>query len=791
MDDSLKIPSALPENFRYTRPAGLTAREAEDRRGEGLDNRVKADPGKSVWQIVLSNLITPFNLLNIALAVCLALVGSFRNMLFMGVVFSNTLIGTVQELRARHTIRKLQVLNAPEAHVLRDGQEMICRPEELVQDDLVILRAGDQVLADAIAVSGGGAADESLLTGESEAVRKQDGDWLLSGSFITEGRLTAQLVHVGDSSYAARMTRSARAIKRPKSALMTDLNRLIRLISMLLVPLGILLFLKQRYLQHAPLTDAVPSTVAAMIGMIPEGLLLLVSIALAVGVVKLGRRNTLVQELYGIETLARADVLCLDKTGTITTGEMAANGLIPFEMEEEAFRAQLARFLGAFDEQTGTLDALRECVQPSDETAVAVLPFSSARKKSAASFADGKTLILGAPAFVLGEQYDPVLRACAEDYAARGSRVLVLAQAEGCVTQTDAPPVERVLGLCLLRDCIREHAEETLMYFRRQGVRVKVISGDDPRTVSAIARRVKLDGWDSWADASAMTDQELAEACERCTVFGRVTPEQKKTLVETLKGSGHSVAMTGDGVNDIPALKAADCSIAMAGGSDAAKRVAQLTLMDADFASMPQVVLEGRRVVNNVTRAASLFLVKTLYSFALTVLLLLLPAEYPFQPIQLTLISSLTIGIPSFFLALESNRERIRGRFLDEVMLRAIPGAAGVTLCAVLSMLMAQLGWSQELCSTLATLSAGSIGLMVLLFCCWPLNPMRIALWLGMTALFTLAAMYAGPVFFLVSLNVPQLITLGFFVAAGMGALGGARYLIQRRRRAEPARKAA
>ena len=791
MDDSLKIPSALPENFRYTRPAGLTAREAEDRRGEGLDNRVKADPGKSVWQIVLSNLITPFNLLNIALAVCLALVGSFRNMLFMGVVFSNTLIGTVQELRARHTIRKLQVLNAPEAHVLRDGQEMICRPEELVQDDLVILRAGDQVLADAIAVSGGGAADESLLTGESEAVRKQDGDWLLSGSFITEGRLTAQLVHVGDSSYAARMTRSARAIKRPKSALMTDLNRLIRLISMLLVPLGILLFLKQRYLQHAPLTDAVPSTVAAMIGMIPEGLLLLVSIALAVGVVKLGRRNTLVQELYGIETLARADVLCLDKTGTITTGEMAANGLIPFEMEEEAFRAQLARFLGAFDEQTGTLDALRECVQPSDETAVAVLPFSSARKKSAASFADGKTLILGAPAFVLGEQYDPVLRACAEDYAARGRRVLVLAQAEGCVTQTDAPPVERVLGLCLLRDCIREHAEETLMYFRRQGVRVKVISGDDPRTVSAIARRVKLDGWDSWADASAMTDQELAEACERCTVFGRVTPEQKKTLVETLKGSGHSVAMTGDGVNDIPALKAADCSIAMAGGSDAAKRVAQLTLMDADFASMPQVVLEGRRVVNNVTRAASLFLVKTLYSFALTVLLLLLPAEYPFQPIQLTLISSLTIGIPSFFLALESNRERIRGRFLDEVMLRAIPGAAGVTLCAVLSMLMAQLGWSQELCSTLATLSAGSIGLMVLLFCCWPLNPMRIALWLGMTALFTLAAMYAGPVFFLVSLNVPQLITLGFFVAAGMGALGGARYLIQRRRRAEPARKAA
>lgn len=783
MDEGLKIPDALPKDFHYTRMEGLTENEAEVRRKEGLGNRVKADPGKNVRQIILSNLLTLFNALNVALAVCLALVGSYRNMLFMGVVVSNTLIGTIQELRARRTIRKLQVLNAPTAHVLREGQERTCAPEDLVQDDLVILRAGDQVVADAVVMGGSGAADEALLTGESDAVHKHDGDWLLSGSFITEGRLTAQLVHVGNDSYAARLTRSAKAIKRPKSMLMTDLNKLIRIVSILLVPLGLLLFLKQHFLQGAPLTDAVPSTVAAMIGMIPEGLLLLVSIAMAVGVVKLGKRNTLVQELYGIETLARADVLCLDKTGTITTGDMSVEGFIPVEADEKALKEQLARFLGAFDQHSGTLDALREAVVPAEETALAVLPFSSARKKSAASFADGSTLILGAPEFVLGEKYDAGLRTCVEDYAARGSRVLVLAQAEGMVTETDAPPVDRILGLCMLTDCIRDHAEDTLRYFREQGVTVKVISGDDPRTVSAVARKVGLAGWACWADASKLDDAALTDACERYTVFGRVTPEQKKKLVEAMKASGHSVAMTGDGVNDIPALKTADCSIAMAGGSDAAKRVAQLTLLDADFASMPAVVLEGRRVVNNITRASSLFLVKTLYSFALTVLLLFLPAEYPFQPIQLTLISSLTIGIPSFFLALEPNRERIRGEFLDAVLLRAIPGAAGVTVCAVISMMTAYFGWSQDVCSTLATLSAGCLGLMILFGCCWPLNAIRGTLWLVMTSLFSLAAVFAGSVFFLVPLKLYELVTLGIFVAAGLGTLVGVRMLIKRRRR--------
>ena len=606
----------------------------------------------------------------------------------------------------------------------------------------------------------------------------------MSGSFISEGRLTAQLVHVGDDSYAARLTHSAREIKRPKSALMTELNKLIRLVSVLLLPLGVLLFCKQFFLQHLPLSSAVPSSVAAMIGMIPEGLVLLTSVAMAVGVVKLGRRKTLVQELYGIETLARADVLCLDKTGTITTGEMALDSLIPLEADEQAMKAALARFLGAFDHSSGTLDALREAIPASEEPALAVLPFSSARKKSAASFADGVTLILGAPAFVLGDAYAGKVRERVEAYAAQGIRVLALAEAQGCVTETEAPAVSRTMGLCLLTDQVRDRAEETLRYFREQGVQVKVISGDDPRTVSAIARRVALPDGERWVDASTLTDDQLIEACETAAVFGRVTPAQKKLLVEALKQAGHSVAMTGDGVNDIPALKAADCSIAMAGGSDAAKHAAQLTLLDADFSAMPDIVLEGRRVVNNITRAASLFLVKTLYSFALALLLLALPAAYPFQPIQLTLISSLTIGIPSFFLALEPNRERIRGGFLETVLRRAIPGAAGVTVCAVIAMMTVRFGWPQAVGSTLATLSAGAIGLGILLRVCRPFNLLRGTLWLVMTLCFIGNVLVLGKVYFLVTLTLEQCLALtGMVIAGGATALGVSRAMARWQRR--------
>lgn len=764
--DSIRFSPTLPEDFVPTAPGGLTDREAEKRKPNVTHHR----PDKSTWQILAENLFTPFNALNAALAVCLALVGSFRNMLFLGVVVSNTLIGTVQELRARRTIRRLSLLNAPVAHVLRNGQERTCEAEELVQGDLVMLRAGDQVMADALVISGVGAANESLLTGESTPERKHPQDFLLSGSYIVEGTFMAQLVNVGDDSYAARLTASAREIRRPKSVLMMEVNRLIRFVSAVLLPLGILLFCKQFFLQGQPLTTAVPSSVAAMIGMIPEGLMLLISVALTVGVVKLGRHQTLVQELYGIETLSRADVLCLDKTGTLTTGEMTVQKLIPLGQEEAALRRQLARFLGAMEEDSATLSALRHFLPVEKTTPVAVLPFSSERKKSAASFDDGVTLILGAPTFVLSEAALLPLKETLETCSEKGLRVLVLAQAQGCVTETETPPDARPLGLCLLSDEIRPSAREALDYFQKQNVTIKVISGDDERTVAAIASAVGLSG--DAVDASTLTEEELPDAAECYAVFGRVTPSRKKELVEALKQNGHHVAMTGDGVNDIPALKAADCSIAMAGGSDATRKAAQLTLLDSNFANMPLIVAEGRRVVGNITRAASLFLVKTLYSFALALLTLILPLEYPFQPIQLTLISTLTIGFPAFLLTLEPNRERIQGDFLRTVLMRAIPGAAAVCVCALLGMMGICLGWPVEICKTLAALATGAMGLLTLAWTCWPLTSLRMAVCVGMTTLFVLMVCFLKRLFFFSSLSLLQygalalLIGLGFLVMA-------------------------
>ncbi len=776
--ESLEAPSALPEDFSPTPDGGLSDEEAARRK----PNVTKASPGKSVGQILAENLFTLFNLLNVALGVCLALVGSWRNMLFLGVVISNTAIGAIQELRARKTIRRLKLLSSPEAHVLRSGQERACKPEELVEGDLVILRAGDQVVADAVVRQGLGSANEALLTGESDPEQKHPGDWLMSGSYITEGRFVAQLVHVGDESYAARLTRSAREIRRPRSALMTDLNKLIRFVSILLLPIGLMLFAKQHFLLDAPLDESVPGVVAAMIGMIPEGLMLLTSVAMAAGVVKLGRHHTLVQELYGIETLARADVLCLDKTGTLTTGRMTLEELVPLQVSEEGLRQALSRFLGGFETgHSPTLQALSSAIAPGTEKPAAVLPFSSARKKSAVSFADGETLILGAPDFVLNRHESAQLRAKVDEYASQGKRVLLLARASGCVTETEAPAAEQVLGLCVLGDEIRVNAAQTLQYFREQGVTLKIISGDDPQTVSQIARTVGLEGAENWIDVSRLTDDELEEACERYAIFGRVTPERKRTLVEALKACGHSVAMTGDGVNDIPALKAADCSIAMAGGADAAKHAAQLTLLDGDFSSMPLVVGEGRRVIGNITRAASLFLVKTLYSFALAVLLLFIPAAYPFQPIQLTLVSTLTIGAPSFFLALEPNRHRAAGHFLQTVALRAIPGAAAVTVCAILSMLAGLRGASQEVCSTMATLSAGCVGLMMLFTVCRPFTPLRAAVLCCMAAAFMGAVLLFGEVFFLVELTAAQALGLVNLTVVAAGVMLALSFLMRRR----------
>ncbi|MBQ1371818.1 MAG: HAD-IC family P-type ATPase, partial [Oscillospiraceae bacterium] len=739
----LGLPNALPADYQPSPETGLSSETVAALTAAGKSNRQSADPGKTVSQIVWENLFTLFNLLNFMLAFCLALVGSWRNMLFLGVVFSNTLIGTVQALRARAMLNKLRLLQEKPCHPIRDGTERSCPPSELVLGDLVVFRAGDQIPADAIVRSGACAADESLLTGESDPISRREGDWLMSGSFLTEGRVTAQLAAVGDDCYAARLMGEARQIRSPRSELMTDLNRLVSWISRLLVPLGLLLFCKSHFLLHTPVKDAVPETVGAMIGMIPEGLILLTSVALMAGVVKLGRRKTLVQELFGIETLSRADVLCLDKTGTLTTGEMTLERMVPVDVDEAALRAAAARFLGAFEAGTGTLKALASAVEPGKEAPTATLPFSSARKKSAAAFSDGTVLILGAPSFVLER-----VPASVEEAASQGFRVLALADSSGTLDDGNLPPVKRLLGFFLLRDTLRPAAADTLTWFRKEGVSVRIMSGDDPRTVAAVARRLGLPDADKAVDCGILSDEELVAARDQ-VIFGRLTPDRKRLLVRALKADGHSVAMTGDGVNDIPALKTADCSIAIAGGAEATEHASQLVLLNGDFNSLPAVVAEGRRVIGNITRTAALFLVKTLYSAVLTVLLLFLPLHYPFQPIQLTLISSLSVGCPSFFLALEPSHERAKGRFLRQVLLRAAPGALAVSCCAIACILTNRSGTPYELSSTMAALSAGIIGLVNLILTCRPFTPLRVGVCSVMCAAFAAAVVFLPQVFFL------------------------------------------
>ena len=786
MENALQLPSELPEGFRYTDENGLTAEQVRQRQEEGLGNRMTEDQGDSLRRILFRNLFTLFNILNVSLAVCLFLAGSYRNMLFMAIVAANIVIGTVQEYKAQQTIRQLQLLNAPSVHVIREGKEENVKSEETVAGDLVVLRAGDQVVADCVVISGNGSTMESLLTGESDPVPKTVNSWLYSGSYLSEGRLTAQMIYVGDESYAGRLTKEARKTARPGSALMQELNRLIKFDSMVLVPLGVLLFLKQVFITKIPVTEAVPSAVAAMIGMIPEGLVLLTSIAMAAGVIKLGRRKVLVQELAGIETLARSDTLCLDKTGTLTTGEMALDHIEGLDATEEEARAALSRFLGAFDDGGSTLEALQKSVPAGQEKPRAVMHFSSLRKKSAATFEDGTMLVLGAPDFVLGDGYPAEIRERVNALAEDGYRVLILAEGVGLVTEETVPPVRRSLCLICLTDSIRPGAQETVAYFKKEGVDLKVISGDNPLTVSRIARQAGLEGWERTVDATTLkTEEDMEAAGGSAAIFGRVTPEQKKALVTAMKKQGHYVAMTGDGVNDIPALKTGNCSIAMANGSDAARHAAQLTLLSNDFSVMPEIVAEGRKVINNITRAASLFLMKTLFSFGLSVLMLFFPGSYPFQPIQMTLVSSLMVGIPGFFLALEPNDERVKGDFLKTILGNALPGGIAVTVCASAAMALSGMGWDRSMCSTIATILAGIVSYTVLALTCMPLNRLRTALLAAMGAAFVLACVFLKKIFFLVPLDGKGWIALAVLGAVGVSIVVVLTKVLRKRRKQE------
>lgn len=759
---------------------GLTDEEAAARLAAGRGNRMTIRGGKSVFQIVCSHVFTLFNALNILLAVLLLSVRSYRNMLFLGVVVSNTLIGAIQEIRAHRAVEKLQLVHAPKCSVIRSGKEISVSSEELVQGDLVVLRRGDSVPADGTIVWGSGAADESGVTGESREVQKRVGEQLISTSILTQGEVHMVLERVGDESYVAAITREAKSIREPKSELNRSLKKLIRVLSMILLPLGAMLYVKQVFFLNNPIVEAVPSTVAAMLGMIPEGLMLLTSAALAAGVVTLSRKGALVQQMQSIESLARADVICLDKTGTLTTGALRVEEIVPLSGDEAETKRLLSRYLGAFDESSPTLDALRKYTEAGKEKAASLLDFSSERKCSGAWFADGEGVLLGAPSFVMPEEEYTAIHEKEAEKAAQGYRVLILASTRDGFGENVKQLHPKACALIALRDELRPNIGETIAYLTREGVAVKIISGDSPETASAIAGMCGVPGAEKYVNTAGLTEEELRNAAEEYNVFGRVSPDGKRILMDALRKKGHTAAMVGDGVNDIPAMRASDCAIAMPGGSGAARQTAQLTLTGGDFAAVPEIILEGRRVVGNITRSASLFLVKTGYSFLLSVLLLFLPGAYPFKPIQLTLISTLTIGLPSFLLAFEPNHERIRGHFLQTVMVNALPGAAGVTACALCSMMLTHWNVTYDWCTTLATLSAGCVGLIALLRVCLPFTKIRAGVFTLSCVLMLGGVWLLGPVFYLQPLTMSMALVLLALSVLGIAVFGITLWLLRR-----------
>ncbi len=714
-------------------PQGLSAAEVAERTARG---EVNVDAGvrtRSVRQIVRENTLTLFNAINVILAVFVLITGSYKNMLFMVVIVCNTLIGIVQEIRSKRTTDRLSIVASSKASVLRDGALVELPLDALVRDDIIELGRGDQIPADSVVVKGSCDVNESLLTGESTLVKKRPGDELMSGSYLNAGTVRARVVHVGAENYAAKISAEAKQHKAVNSEIMNSLNSIIKFVSFIILPLGALLFARQHFLTGTETNEAILSTVSALVGMIPEGLILLTSTVLAVAVVRLAKSRVLVQQLYCIETLARVDTLCLDKTGTITTGKMEVAAVcpvpgVPQTMVDMAF-ASIAR---ADEDPNETAQAIVEHFAGADAAvlhASRVVPFSSDKKWSGAVFDDGSAYVMGAGQFILGDALSAV--ADQQNELAADARVLLLAQVDGFDEEGDIVGAPKPLGFIAIHDQIRATAAQTVRYFKEQGVDLKVISGDDPRTVSGIAAKVGVPRAEDYVDATTLvTDDDIAAAIERYSVFGRVKPEQKKAFVVALQAKGHIVAMTGDGVNDTLALKQADCSVAMAAGSDAARNVAQLVLVDNDFAAMPKVVAEGRRSINNLQRSASLFLVKTLLSMTLAVVFVFLPWQYPFQPIQMTLISAFTIGLPSFVLALEPNKDRIKGRFLENVIVKSIPGA----VCAVLTILIVNVvGYNvlridYEHVSTLCVLLTAWIGALLIVRLSVPFTPIRAAL---------------------------------------------------------------
>ena len=795
---------------------GLTNEQVQERIAEGKVN-VNENPNTRTYkQIILENTLTFFNFLNIALLVLVLFVRSYKNSMFMGIILINTVIGIIQEIRAKKTIDKLAILTESKTVVLREGKKWSISTEKLVLDDLIFLKTGDQVPADVKVLEGTVEVNESLLTGESDNLSKSQGDELFSGSFVTSGEACCQVIHVGKDNYASQITSEAKEFKRHNSELRNSLNAILKVISIIIVPLGAMLFYKQYMIVGDTLKDSVVNMVAAVLGMIPEGLVLLTSVALTLGSMVLATKKTLVQELYCIETLARVDTLCLDKTGTITEGTMKVedvqlydtaqttvvqhtakfdpetgepvqnvsalkpevtvsaekeNGQIQETVKSETVSQEerkkhqeidhiMGNMMSVLHDQNATADALRKCFPSrNDLKLIHAIPFSSDRKYSGAVFEGRGTYLMGAAQFLFPEGNEELLEHCSS-YAQEGYRILVLAHSEQETKGTERPTGLEPMGLFLITDVIREEAPDTLAFFDSQGVDLKVISGDDPVTVSAIAKKAGLKNANHYIDATTIkTPEEMQRAVAECSVFGRVTPQQKKQMVQALQSQKHTVAMTGDGVNDVLALKEADCSIAMAAGSDAAKNIANVVLLDSNFGAMPHIVNQGRRVVNNIRSAASMFLIKTIFSVLLSLITIFFGDAYPFEPIQMSLISACAVGIPTFLLTQENNYNKIDHTFLRHVFMNAFPAAVTITGCVFTIMLVCQdVYHSNVMLNTACVLVTGWNYMSALRTVYSPLNTYRKVIIYGMQFAFFISAVVLQDLLTLGSLEFGMII---------------------------------
>lgn len=694
---------------------GLMQAEVEARIADGQVNAIQDSSNRSVKDIVMGNTLTFFNFINIVLLALVLSVRSYKNMLFIFIIIANTLIGIFQEIKAKITLDKLKILTVSHVDVIRDGVKKSVTVSELVKDDVILLKSGGQIPADGVILDGEVDVNESLLTGESDSIHKTCGSKVLSGSFVTSGKAMCLLTEVGHDCYMEKLSSEAKQFKRYKTELQRNLDTILKFISIIIVPLGIILFAKQYWISGSTYEQAALDTVAAVLGMIPEGLVLLTSVALALGAVRLARRSTLVRELFCIETLARVDTLCLDKTGTITEGHLCVQG--EESVKEDVDLEQLmGRMVSALGDENETFQALRQHYKRNQSTNTKlVLPFSSERKFSGVVFEGEGTYLMGAYQFIF-PQADPAVLEKIAEYASQGLRVLTIAHSPNEMTDYTLAEDFEIVGFVFMTDVVRKNAPDILGYFEEQGVDLKVISGDDPVTVAAIAARAGLKDADKYIDATTIhTDEEMEDAILKYSVFGRVTPKQKQQMVRLLKQNGRTVAMTGDGVNDVLALKDADVSIAMASGSEAAKNTANLVLLNSDFASLPHIVNEGRRVINNIKAAASMFLIKTGFSVLTALLTIIVGQNYPFQPIQLSVINGCAVAIPTMLLQLEPSFQKVNKHFFREVLRMSMPAAITITaMITIINNIGHSIGTPREMLSTVCVLATGWVYLITL-----------------------------------------------------------------------------